>query len=176
MEFLAALKPTGKTLLDSIIQKLDDMFSMLFGPHIINYEPPRGFLVPKFTMYDETSDPFDHLLHYRQLMTLDIGNNNSDRSRKLRRSPENAEPVTLNVYFSVVEDLSPYNAIIGWVWLHKMKVILSTYHQMVSYLTEVGQVDLLASQIGHPTMLPGDCRCWYKNLVGDKPESTSAND
>ena len=75
MEFLAALKPTGKTLLDSIIQKLDDMFSMLFGPHIINYEPPRGFLVPKFTMYDETSDPFDHLLHYRQLMTLDIGNN-----------------------------------------------------------------------------------------------------
>ena len=90
--------------------------------------------------------------------------------------PVQAEPVTLNVYFSVVEDLSPYNAIIGWVWLHKMKVISSTYHQMVSYLTEVGQVDLLASQIGHPTMLPGDCRCWYTNLVGDKPESTSVND
>lgn len=50
------------------------MFSKSFGLHIISYKPPRGLLVPKFTMYDGTSDPFDHLLHYRQLMTLDIGN------------------------------------------------------------------------------------------------------
>ena len=50
------------------------MFFTPFDPHIISYEPPRGLLVPKFTMYDGTSDLFDHLLHYRQLMTLDIGN------------------------------------------------------------------------------------------------------
>ena len=25
-------------------------------------------------MYDETSDPFDHIMHFRQLMTLNIGN------------------------------------------------------------------------------------------------------
>ena len=50
------------------------MLSTLFGPHIINYEPSRGFIVPKFTTYDGTSDPFDHIMHYRQLMTLDIGN------------------------------------------------------------------------------------------------------
>ncbi|RVW38892.1 hypothetical protein CK203_073593 [Vitis vinifera] len=50
------------------------MLSMLFDPHIISYEPPKGFLVPKFTMCDGTRDPFDHLLHYWQLMTLDIGN------------------------------------------------------------------------------------------------------
>ena len=35
----------------------------------------------------------------------------------------------------------------GRVWLYKMKVIPSTYYEMVSYLTEVGQVDLLGSQL-----------------------------
>ena len=55
--------------------------------------------------------------------------------------------VTLNVKFSTVDDLSPYNAIMRWTWLHKMKVIPSTYHQMVSYLTEEGQVDSLGNQL-----------------------------
>ena len=30
--------------------------------------------MPKFSVYDGFSDPFDHIMHYRQLMTLDIGN------------------------------------------------------------------------------------------------------
>ena len=30
--------------------------------------------MPKFSTYDGSSDPFDHIMHYRQLMTLDIGN------------------------------------------------------------------------------------------------------
>ena len=47
-------------------------------------------------------------------------------------------PVTQQVLFSVVKDLGPYNAIVGWTWLHSMKVVPSTYHQMVSYLTNVG--------------------------------------
>lgn len=47
-----------------------------------------------------------------------------------------AGPVTLNVWLSVVDDLSLYNAIIGHAWLHRMKVTPSTYHQMVSYLVE----------------------------------------
>lgn len=59
---------------NSINQRLDDMFSTLFSPHIINYEPPRGFVVPKFTMNNGMSDPFDHIMHFRNLMTLDIGN------------------------------------------------------------------------------------------------------
>ena len=42
--------------------------------------------------------------------------------------PVQVGPVTLNVQFSVVDDLSPYNAIMGRAWLHKMKVIPSTYH------------------------------------------------
>ena len=55
--------------------------------------------------------------------------------------------VTQQVMFSVVRDLGPYNAIMGRVWLHSMKVVPSTYHQMVSYLTNACQVDLLGSQL-----------------------------
>ena len=56
-----------------------------------------------------------------------------------------AGPVTQRVLFLIVEDLEPYNAKVGLTWLHFMKVVLSTYHQMVSYLTTVGQVDVLGS-------------------------------
>ena len=53
---------------------LDNTLFTPFSPHIINYKPSRGFMVLKFMTYDGTSDPFDHIMHYRQLMTLDIGN------------------------------------------------------------------------------------------------------
>ncbi|RVW63305.1 hypothetical protein CK203_058750 [Vitis vinifera] len=56
-------------------------------------------------------------------------------------------PVTLNVLFFVVEDLSPFNAILGCTWLHGMKDIPSTYHQMVSFITQDGQIDLYRSQL-----------------------------
>ena len=58
-----------------------------------------------------------------------------------------AGPVTQQVLFSVVEDLWPYNAILGQAWLHAMKAIPSTYHQTISYLTESRQVDLQGSQL-----------------------------
>ena len=61
--------------------------------------------------------------------------------------PVQAGPVTLNVQFSVVQDLSSFNVILGRTWLHYMKVIPSTYHQMVSFLTEDGQIDLYGSQL-----------------------------
>ena len=50
--------------------------------------------------------------------------------------------ITQNVQFSIVEDLSHFNTIMERKWLHNMKVIPSTYHQMVSYLTKDGQIDL----------------------------------
>ena len=59
--------------------------------------------------------------------------------------PVKAGPITQQVIFSVVEDLGPYNAIIGRTWLHTMKVVPSTYHQMISYLTNAGQIDLQSS-------------------------------
>ena len=47
----------------------------------------------------------------------------------------------------MVEDLSPFNAILGCTWLHNMKVIHSTYHQMVSYLTKDRHIDHYGSQL-----------------------------
>ena len=58
-----------------------------------------------------------------------------------------AGQVTQQVLFSAVEDLGQYNAIVGWAWLHSMKVMPSTYHQTISYLTSAGQIDLLSSQL-----------------------------
>lgn len=63
-------------------------------------------------------------------------------------------PITLNVQFSLVEDLSPFNAILGHIWLHGMKVIPSTYHHMVSYLTEDGKIDLYGSQLAAQQCYP----------------------
>ena len=61
--------------------------------------------------------------------------------------PVQAGPVTQQVLFSVVEDLGPYNAILGWAWLHTMKAVPSTSHQTISYLTASGKVDLQGSQL-----------------------------
>ena len=58
-----------------------------------------------------------------------------------------AGSVTQQVLFSVVEDLGPYNAILGQAWLHAMKAVPFTYHQTISYLIESGQVDLQGSQL-----------------------------
>ena len=56
--------------------------------------------------------------------------------------PVTVGPITQQVLFSVVEDLGPYNAILGWAWLHAMKAVPSTYHQTISYLIASRQVDL----------------------------------
>ena len=61
--------------------------------------------------------------------------------------PVKAGPATQQFPFSIIEDLGPYKDIMGRAGLHSMKAIPSTYHQMVSYLTDVGQVDLLSNQL-----------------------------
>ena len=49
------------------------MLSSLLGQHILSYEPPRGFVIPSFAMYDGSSDPYDHMLHFNQAMILNAG-------------------------------------------------------------------------------------------------------
>ena len=61
--------------------------------------------------------------------------------------PVKAGPVTQQVLFSMIKDLGSYNAIVGRAWLHAMKAVPSTYHQMISYLTSVRHIDLLSSQL-----------------------------
>ena len=61
--------------------------------------------------------------------------------------PVKAGLVVLQVLFLVVEDLGPYNAIVSRAYIHVMKAVASTYHQMISYLTSARQIDLLSSQL-----------------------------
>ena len=50
-----------------------DMLSSSLGQHILSYEPPRGFAILPFAIYDSSSDPYDHMLHFNQAMILNAG-------------------------------------------------------------------------------------------------------
>ena len=50
------------------------MLSSPLGQHILDYEPPRGFVIPAFTMFDGSTNPYDHMLHYNQAMTVNVRN------------------------------------------------------------------------------------------------------
>ena len=68
--------------------------------------------------------------------------------------PVKAGPVIQQILFSIVEDLGPYNAIVGRARMHAMKAVPSTYHQTISYLTSAGQIDLLCIQLAA-------CQCYH---------------
>ena len=82
--------------------------------------------------------------------------------------PVKAGPVIQQVLFSVVEDLGTYNVIVGQARLHAMKAVPSTYHQTISYLTNVGHIDLLSSQLA--------TRQCYQLLVQECEKDESSND
>ena len=44
------------------------------GQHILSYEPPHGFTIPPFAMYDGSFDPYNHMMHFNQAMILRAGN------------------------------------------------------------------------------------------------------
>ena len=52
----------------------EDMLLSPLGQHILSYEPPCGFVIPSFAMYDGSSDPYDHMLNFNQAMILSAGN------------------------------------------------------------------------------------------------------
>ena len=56
------------------IRSPGDMLSSPLGRYILDYEPPRGFFISAFTMFDNSTNPYDHMLHYNQAMTLNAGN------------------------------------------------------------------------------------------------------
>ena len=57
-----------------VVRGLEDMLSSYICPHILSYEPPRGSVMPSFAMYDGSTDPYDHMLHFNQTMILSVGN------------------------------------------------------------------------------------------------------
>ena len=50
------------------------MLSSPLGQHILSYEPPHGFTIPPFAMYDGSSNPYDHMMHFNQAMILNTRN------------------------------------------------------------------------------------------------------
>ena len=69
--FRAALTP--QMIFSSAVRGPQNMLSTPLGQHILDYDPPRGFSIPPFAMYDGSSDPFDHMLHFNQAMILNAG-------------------------------------------------------------------------------------------------------
>ena len=66
--------PTFYMLPTALIRGPDDMLSSPLGQHILDYEPPRRFAIPVFTMFDISADLYDIMLHHNQLMILNANN------------------------------------------------------------------------------------------------------
>ena len=62
--------PAPQVIFSSAVRGSQDMLSTPLGHHILDYDPPYGFSIPPFAMYDDSSDPYDHMLHYNQAMIL----------------------------------------------------------------------------------------------------------
>ena len=65
---LAPYMPTSTTVWGS-----EEMLSSPLGQNILSYESLRGFIITSFAMYDGSSDPYDHMLHFNQAMILNTG-------------------------------------------------------------------------------------------------------
>ena len=58
----------------ALIRRLDDILCSPLGQHILDYEPPRGFFIPSFVTFNGSIDPYNHMLHYNQVIILNAGN------------------------------------------------------------------------------------------------------
>ncbi|XP_026383509.1 uncharacterized protein LOC113279010 [Papaver somniferum] len=56
-------------------------------------------------------------------------------------------PMKIDTRFSVVDASSPYNAIIGRRWVHKLKGVVSTYHQYLRFPTPEGVMEIKGDQV-----------------------------
>ncbi|XP_026451410.1 uncharacterized protein LOC113351680 [Papaver somniferum] len=58
-----------------------------------------------------------------------------------------AGPMKVDTRFSVVYSPSPYNAIIGRRWVHKLKGVEFTYHQYLRFPTPKGVMEIKGDQV-----------------------------
>ena len=49
------------------------MLYSLLGQHILDYDPPHEFVIPVFTTFNGSTDPYN-MLYYNQAMTLNADN------------------------------------------------------------------------------------------------------
>lgn len=60
--------------------------------------------------------------------------------------PVRANPYNIITHFYVLDVGSPHNVILGRLWIHLMRAITSTYHQLVRYPTPDGPADIRGDQ------------------------------
>ena len=65
--------PAPQMIVPPAIRGPQDMLSTPLGQPILDYDPPRGFSIPPFTMYAGSFDLYDHMLHYHQAIILNAG-------------------------------------------------------------------------------------------------------
>ena len=65
--------PAPQMIFSSVVRGPHDLLSTPLGQHILDYDPPFDFSIPPFTMYDSSSYPYDHMLHYNQAIILNTG-------------------------------------------------------------------------------------------------------
>ena len=116
-----------------------------FHVHRVLIDPSSAANLLHLPTFRQMKIPIDHLCSADRVLSSFNGATTS--SIRDITFPVKAGLVTQQVLFFMVEDLGPYNAILGSAWLHAMKAVPSTYHQSISYLTASGQVDLLGSQL-----------------------------
>ena len=60
--------------------------------------------------------------------------------------PVIAKPHCTITHFHVLSGSSPYNAIMGRPWIHKIRAVPSTYHQCLRYPTPEGIMEIKGNQ------------------------------
>ena len=57
------------------------------------------------------------------------------------------DPLYVVIEFYILDVQSPYNAILGRLWIHMMRVVLSTHHQLLKYPTPSGMANMRGDQV-----------------------------
>ena len=68
------IRPTFYIPSVALIHRPNKILSSPLGQYILDYEPSRGFVIPTFTTFDGSTNPYDHMLHYNKEMILNAEN------------------------------------------------------------------------------------------------------
>ena len=60
--------------------------------------------------------------------------------------PVCADPYNIVTEFSILDVPSPYNTILGRPWIHMIRVVPSTHHQLLKYSTPFGKANIGGDQ------------------------------
>ncbi|RRT58408.1 hypothetical protein B296_00021041 [Ensete ventricosum] len=103
-----------------------------FVPEIHDKPISRKYWLPTLEAYDDSFDPTEHVVAFRvQMDSISL----LGITTLLVTVKEEPRSKTLIVLFMMVKLPSTYNAILNLPTLNKLRVIVSTYHRMMKFLT-----------------------------------------